>query len=51
MYVKSLDPNHMVTVGLEGFFGPSTPDLTAECNPYNQVGGQLDPRLGFSEAS
>jgi hypothetical protein len=40
MHVKSMDPNHPVTVGLEGFFGPSTPDLTAKCNPYNQVGSR-----------
>ena len=38
-HVKSLDPNHPVTVGLEGFFGPSTPDLAAACNPYNQTHG------------
>ncbi|KIZ00565.1 Mannan endo-1,4-beta-mannosidase 1 [Monoraphidium neglectum] len=38
-HVKSLDPNHPVTVGLEGFFGPSTPGLAAACNPYNQTHG------------
>lgn len=38
-YVKSLDPNHPVTVGLEGFFGPSSPDLAARFNPYNQLHG------------
>lgn len=38
-YVKSLDPSHPVTVGLEGFFGPSTPDLAARCNPYRQTHG------------
>ena len=32
--VKSLDPNHRVTAGLEGFFGPSAPDLAARANPY-----------------
>jgi mannan endo-1,4-beta-mannosidase len=37
--VKSLDPHHPVTVGLEGFFGPSTPDLARRCNPYNQTHG------------
>lgn len=24
-YIKSLDPHHALTVGLEGFYGPSTP--------------------------
>lgn len=33
-FVKSLDPNHRVTAGLEGFFGPSTPDLVRRANPY-----------------
>lgn len=28
-----------MTVGLEGFFGPSTPELAAGCNPYNQTHG------------
>lgn len=26
-YVRSVDPNHMITVGSEGFYGPSTPEL------------------------
>ncbi|CAM8897619.1 unnamed protein product [Rhodiola kirilowii] len=25
MFVKSIDPKHMVEIGLEGFYGPSTP--------------------------
>eukprot|EP00878_Enallax_costatus_P010436 GHUV01010894.1.p1 GENE.GHUV01010894.1~~GHUV01010894.1.p1 ORF type:complete len:332 (+),score=66.25 GHUV01010894.1:778-1773(+) len=32
-HVKGLDSNHMVTVGMEGFFGNSTPDLQS-ANPY-----------------
>jgi hypothetical protein len=32
--IKALDPHHMVTTGVEGFFGPSTPELLA-ANPYN----------------
>jgi mannan endo-1,4-beta-mannosidase len=35
--VKSLDPNHRVTAGLEGFFGPSTPDLAQRANPYSSA--------------
>ncbi len=31
-YVRQLDPNHMITVGSEGFFGPSTP-LLLQYNP------------------
>ncbi|MEW5298790.1 MAG: hypothetical protein WDW36_001873 [Sanguina aurantia] len=27
LWVKRLDPNHLVTIGSEGFFGPSTPDM------------------------
>lgn len=25
-FVKKIDKNHLVTVGLEGFYGPKTPD-------------------------
>eukprot|EP00879_Flechtneria_rotunda_P011999 GHRR01012532.1.p1 GENE.GHRR01012532.1~~GHRR01012532.1.p1 ORF type:complete len:342 (+),score=76.98 GHRR01012532.1:359-1384(+) len=37
-FVKSVDARHPVTVGIEGFFGPSTPDLLA-ANPYNSQDG------------
>ncbi|GLC59968.1 hypothetical protein PLESTB_001559100 [Pleodorina starrii] len=35
-FVRELDPNHLVTVGLEGFYGPSTPELRAH-NPYESA--------------
>jgi len=36
-YIKQKDPNHLVTVGWEGFFGPSSPHLL-KYNPPGQVG-------------
>nr|CAB3448018.1 unnamed protein product [Digitaria exilis] len=38
-YVKSLDPNHMVEIGLEGFYGESTPDRTQQFNPGSYTVG------------
>jgi mannan endo-1,4-beta-mannosidase len=26
-YVKSIDPLHLLEIGVEGFYGPSTPDF------------------------
>lgn len=26
VYVKSMDPKHLLEIGLEGFYGPSTPE-------------------------
>ncbi|KAK6943285.1 Glycoside hydrolase, family 5 [Dillenia turbinata] len=40
VYVKSMDPKHLVEIGLEGFYGPSTPNRY-HFNPttfYQQVG-------------
>ena len=36
-YVKSIDPNHMVEIGLEGFYGESVPDRK-QFNPGYTVG-------------
>jgi mannan endo-1,4-beta-mannosidase len=32
-YAKSVDPNHMVEIGLEGFYGESTPDRKTAAQP------------------
>ncbi|GAB2272077.1 Mannan endo-1,4-beta-mannosidase 6 [Dionaea muscipula] len=40
-YVKSIDPKHLVEIGLEGFYGPSTPNRAQTVNPSaysSQVG-------------
>ncbi|PNH11553.1 Mannan endo-1,4-beta-mannosidase 8, partial [Tetrabaena socialis] len=36
IFLRGLDPNHLVTVGLEGFYGPSTPGLLQH-NPYDSA--------------
>ncbi|GAB4833140.1 Mannan endo-1,4-beta-mannosidase 6, variant 3 [Ancistrocladus abbreviatus] len=36
-YFKSIDPKHLVEVGLEGFYGPSTPDRAQTTNPNAYV--------------
>eukprot|EP00891_Asterochloris_glomerata_P001789 jgi/Astpho2/1789/e_gw1.00037.6.1_t len=40
-FLKSIDPNHLVTVGAEGFLGSSTPDLLND-NPYNAMENGCD---------
>lgn len=40
VYVKTIDPKHLVEIGVEGFYGLSTPNKL-QCNPNNysqQVG-------------
>lgn len=32
-YVKSIDKNHLLTVGLEGFYGPVSPPEKLSVNP------------------
>lgn len=39
-YLKERDPNHLVTVGLEGFWGAHAPEA-AQFNPLNGPDGQL----------
>ncbi|RZC62929.1 hypothetical protein C5167_024689 [Papaver somniferum] len=39
MHVKSIDPNHLLEIGVEGFYGPLTPDRV-QLNP-NKVAQQV----------
>lgn len=41
-YLKSLDAHHLVTLDVEGFLGPSTPDEAERTNPYNCTGSGCD---------
>eukprot|EP01023_Acetabularia_acetabulum_P009607 TRINITY_DN14336_c0_g1_i7.p1 TRINITY_DN14336_c0_g1~~TRINITY_DN14336_c0_g1_i7.p1 ORF type:complete len:424 (+),score=24.37 TRINITY_DN14336_c0_g1_i7:542-1813(+) len=40
-FVKELDPNHLVTLGDEGFFGEDRRDFQ-QCNPYNTKDEGID---------
>jgi mannan endo-1,4-beta-mannosidase len=43
-YTKSVDPVHLLTVGEEGFFGPSTPlYLYANPGPWAQL--EVEPEM------
>ncbi|XP_062217840.1 putative mannan endo-1,4-beta-mannosidase 9 [Phragmites australis] len=51
-YVKSVDPNHMVEIGLEGFYGESMPDQK-QFNPgftvgTNFISNNLIPSVDFA---
>lgn len=36
-HVKSIDRNHLLEAGLEGFYGPSTPQMKS-LNPAYEIG-------------
>ncbi|MEW5312298.1 MAG: hypothetical protein WDW38_003942 [Sanguina aurantia] len=47
-YLRALDPYHLITVGSEGFFGDSTPDLKAD-NPYDTSAHGVDFMAQFED--
>ncbi|MEW5302949.1 MAG: hypothetical protein WDW36_005686 [Sanguina aurantia] len=47
-YLRALDPFHLITVGSEGFFGDSTPDLKAD-NPYDTSAHGVDFMAQFED--
>lgn len=38
-YVKSIDPTHLLEIGVEGFYGPSTPERL-QLNPNTCAGDE-----------
>ncbi|KAK9842996.1 hypothetical protein WJX74_005452 [Apatococcus lobatus] len=48
-FLRSVDPNHMITAGLEGFLGSSTPELLND-NPYNAMDHGCDFARNHSSA-
>ncbi|XP_008791709.2 mannan endo-1,4-beta-mannosidase 2 [Phoenix dactylifera] len=43
-YVKSIDKKHLLTIGLEGFYGPTSPPEKLSVNPgewYNTIGSDF----------
>ena len=50
-FVKAQDPNHLVTVGEEGFYGPGSPDVDQNPTPGSGQWCSLTGRLPVSSVN
>ena len=50
-FVKTQDPNHLVTVGEEGFYGPGSPDVGQNPTPGTGQWCSLTGEISFYQST